>query len=203
MGILGDILGSIVENVVENVKDSSDSKYIEELKPKMMNSAIAGDFEAWFRAQLKLKDFLYSQYNYYDKCDRAVFVDNDGVSVYFEIENADISEWVVCNFANTLGYKPLTANGLTYSDGKQASERVLIKTFAEVARDRVKKVLDELPGNFSFGPIEYDDGTDKNGSYMDRVSQRAEAAAFGDSAKLNQLSGFTYTVPKQEQKSAF
>lgn len=203
MGLLGDLLGSIVENVVENVKDSSDSKYIEELKPKMMNSAIANDFEMWFRSQLNSKPFLYSQYNYYDNCERAVFVDNDGVSFYFEIEVADVSDTAICNFANTLGYKPLTANGLTCSDGKLASERVLIKAFAEVVRDRVKKVFDEIPGNFSFGSIEYDDGTDKNGSYIDRVSQRASAAAFGESAKLNQLSGFTYTVPKQEQKSAF
>ena len=46
MGLLGSILGSVAESISESVKDSSDSKYIDELRPKMMNSAIANDFEA-------------------------------------------------------------------------------------------------------------------------------------------------------------
>lgn len=199
MGLLGSILGS----VAESVRDSSDSKYIEELKPKMMNSAIAADFESWFKSQLEAKPFLYSQYNFYDNCERLVMVDNDCVMVCFEIAKANVSDQVVCNFATTLGYKPLTANGLTCSNGKVASERVLIKAFAEVTREIIKKVLSEIDGNFNFGFIEYDDGTDKNGSYMDQVSQRLHAAAWGESARLDQVAGFTYTVPKQEQKSAF
>lgn len=203
MGLLGSILGSVAESISESVKDSSDSKYIDELRPKMMNSAIANDFEAWFRAKLEEKAFLYSQYNFYDNCERLVIVDNDCVVICFEIAKANVSDEIVCNFANTLGYKPLTANGLTCSNGKAASERVLIKAFAEVAKDRIQKVLNEIPGDFSFGIIEYDDGTDKSGSYMDRVAQRAEASAWGESAKLDQMAGFTYKVPKQEQKSAF
>lgn len=203
MGLLGSILGSVAESISESVKDSSDSKYIEELRPKMMNSAIANDFESWFRDQLEAKAFLYSQYNFYDNCERLVIVDNDCIGICFEIERADVRDEVICNFATTLGYKPLTANGLTYSNGKLATERVLIKAFAEVARDRIQKVLNDVPGNFNFGIIEYDDGTDKSGSYMDRVAQRAEANAWGESAKLDQMAGFTYTVPKQEQKSAF
>ena len=199
MGLLGSILGS----VAESVRDSSDSKYIEELKPKMMNSAIADDFESWFKSQLDEKPFLYSQYNFYDNCERLVGVDNDCILVSFEIAKADVSDVVICNFATTLGYKPLTANGLTCSNGKVASERVLIKAFTEVAKERIKKVLDTISGDFKFGLIEYDDGTDKKGSYLDRASQRANAAAFGESAKLHQVAGFTYTVPKQEQKSAF
>ncbi len=199
MGLLGSILGS----VAKSVKDSSDSKHIEELKPKMMSSAIADDFESWFKSQLEEKPFLYSQYNFYDNCERLVVVDNDCVLVYFEIARANVSDEVVCNFATTLGYKPLSANGLCYSNGKPASERVLIKAFAEVAKERIKKVLDEITGDFKFGFIKYDDGTDKNGSYLDQVAQRANAAAFGESAGLVQTAEFTYTVPKQEQKSAF
>ena len=87
-----------------------------------MNSAIANDFEAWFRAQLDTKPFLYSQHIFYDSCERIVAVD---------------------------------------------------------------------------------DGTDKNGSYMDLITQRAEAAAWGKSAKLEQIAGFRYNVPKQVQRSAF
>lgn len=199
MGLLGSILGSISDGI----RDSSDSKYIEELKPKMMNSAIANDFESWFKSQLEEKPFLYSQYNFYDDCERLVMVDNDSVVVCFEIAKANVSDQVVCNFATTLGYKPLTANGLSCSNGKEASERVLIKAFAEVTREIIKKVLNGITGDFSFGFIEYDDGTDKNGSYMDQVAQRANAAAFGESARLDQVAGFTYTVPKQEHKSAF
>lgn len=194
MGLLGNILGS----VADGIRDSSDSKYIEELKPKMMDSAIAKDFEAWFKLQLEAKPFLYSQYNYYDDCERLVIVDNDCVLVCFEIAKADVSDEVVCNFATTLGYKPLAANGLTYSNGKVASERVLIKTFSEVSREIIKKVLTGIAGSFHFGYIEYDDGTDKNGSYWDQVTQRSL-----DSGRLHQIAGFTYKVPKQEQKSAF
>ena len=199
MGLLGSIIGSITDSI----QDSSDSKYIEELKPKMMNSAIANDFETWFKAQLESSPFLYSQYNFYDDCERLVMIDDDSVIVCFEIAKANVSDSVVCNFANTLGYKPLTANGLSYSNGKSASERVLIKAFAEVVKERIKKVLDALSGDYTFGFIEYDDGTDKNASYLDRVSQKANAYAFGGDAKLEQVAGFTYKVPKQEQKSAF
>lgn len=197
MGLLGSILGSVVEGVI----DSSDSKYVDELKPKMMNSAIADDFETWFKSQLEAKSFLYSQYNFYDDCERLVMMDNDCVIVCFEIARANISDQVVCVFADTLGYKPLTDNGLTCSNGKAASERVLIKAFAEVIRERIKKVLSEIPGDFNFGSIEYDDGTDKSGDYMQRVSQRA--AAWGGVGELHQAAGFTYTVPKPERKSAF
>lgn len=203
MGLFGELLGSIAENISEGIRDSSDSKYIEELKPKMMNSAIANDFESWFKSKLEEKPFLYSQYNFYDNCERLVMVDDDCVVICFEIEKANVSDDVACNYATTLGYKPLTANGLTCSNGKPASERVLIKAFAEVIRERIKKVLNEIPGNYNFGIIQYDDGTDKDGSFMDRVSQRVSAAAYGESAKLDQVAGFTYTVPKQEQKSAF
>lgn len=203
MGLLGSILGSVAESISESVKDSSDSKYIDELRPKMMNSAIANDFEAWFRAQLETKPFLYSQHNFYDSCERIVGVDDDGVFIFFEIEKADYRDEVSCNFATTLGYMPLSANGLMYSNGKPATERVLIKTFAEVVKEKIKNVLDQCQGDFNFGFIEYDDGTDKNGSYMDRITQRAEAAAWGESAKLEQIAGFRYNVPKQAQRSAF
>ncbi len=197
MGLLGSLLGSVVEGVI----DSTDSKYIDELKPKMLNSAIADDFEMWFKSQLEAKPFLYSQYNFYDDCERLVIIDNDCVAVCFEITSANVSDEAVCNFANTLGYKPLTANGLTCSNGKAASERVLIKAFAEVIKERIKKVLNEFSGDFNFGSIEYDDGTNKSGDYMEQVSQRI--AAWGGVAELHQAAGFTYIVPKQEQKSAF
>ena len=117
MGLLGSILGSVAESISESVKDSSDSKYIDELRPKMMNSAIANDFEAWFRAQLETKPFLYSQHNFYDSCERIVGVDDDGVFIFFEIEKADYRDEVSCNFATTLGYMPLSANVLLYSNG--------------------------------------------------------------------------------------
>lgn len=199
MGLFGDIIGAVAGSVM----DSSDSKFIEELRPKMINSAIANDFEAWFRAQLDSSTFLYQQYNYYDNCERIVGVNDDGVFISFEIEGTNVSDQVVCSFANTLGYKPLSANGLTCSNGKPASERVLIKAFAEVVRERIKKVLNEICGDYQFGSIEYDDGTDKSGDYFDQLSQKANAWAYGESAKLEQVAGFLYTVPAQEQKSAF
>ncbi len=199
MGLLGSIIGSIAESI----QGSSDSKYIEEIKPKMMNSAIANDFEIWFKSQLESSPFLYSQYNFYDNCERLVIVDDDGVVICFEIEKTNVDDSCVCSFVNTLGYKPLSANGLSYSNGKPASERVLIKAFAEVVKERIKKVLDAFSGDYTFGIIRYDDGTDKNSSYLDRVSQKANASAFGGDAKLHQASGFTYKVPKKEEKSAF
>lgn len=203
MGLLGSILGSVVENIADGIKEASDEGYIEELLPKMINSALANDFEKWFESQLEIKPFLLSQYNFYDSCERLVIVDNDCVSVSFEIEKANISDEIVCNFATTLGYKPLSENGLTYSNGKIASERVLIKTFAQVIKDKMEKVLDIYSFNFRFSQIEFDDGTDKSASYSDRISQRLDAAAWGDSAKLDQVAGFVYYVAKQEQKSAF
>lgn len=199
MGLLGSLIGS----VAESIQDSSDSKYIEEIKPKMMNSAIADDFEEWFKSQFESQPFLYSQYNFYDDCERLVAVDNDSVVICFKIAKADVSDACVCNFANTLGYKPLSANGLCYSNGKSASERVLIKAFAEVVKERIKSVLKTFSGEYTFGIMEYDDGTDKNASYLDRVSQKANAYAYGESAKLEQRAGFVYKVPKQEHKSAF
>lgn len=199
MGILGNIIGSIADSL----QDSSDHGRIEELKPKMMNSSIAVDFEKWFESQLEASPFLYSQYNFYDNCERLVVVDNDAVVICFEIARANVGDECVCNFANTLGYKPLSANGLSYSNGKSASERVLIKAFAEVVKERIKKVLDTFSGEYTFGIIEYDDGTDKSASYLDRVSQKLSASAFGENARLDQVAGFTYKVPKQEHKSAF
>ena len=199
MGLFGSIIGS----VADGVRDSSDSKFIGELRPKMMNSAIANDFETWFRDQLNSNDFLYHQYNYYDNCERIVAVNDDCVIICFDLEGTNVSEKVICNFATTLGYKPLSANGLTYSNGKLASERVLIKTFAEVVRERIENVLNEIRGDYIFGSIQYDDGTDKSGSYLDQISQRANAWAFGGNAKLDQMAGFSYSVPRQEQKSAF
>ena len=199
MGLFGDIIGAVAGGVM----DSSDSKFIEELRPKMINSAIANDFETWFRAQLDSSTFLYQQYNYYDNCERIVSVNDDCIVISFDIEGTNVSDNVICGFANTLGYKPLSANGLTCSNGKPASERVLIKAFAEVVRERIKKVLNEIRGDYQFGSIEYDDGTDKSGSYFDQISQKANAWAFGESAKLEQVAGFLYTVPAQEQKSAF
>ena len=94
----------------------------------------------------------------------------------------------------------MSANGLTYSDGSSASERVLIKTFVEVVKERIKKVLNNTIGNYTFGVVEYDDGT--SGSFWERTMQTLESATY-ESAKLHQIAGFTYTVPKQEQKSAF
>ena len=174
MGLLGSIIGS----VSDGIRNSSDSKYIEEIKPKMMNSAIADDFEFWFRSQLNLKSFLYSQYNFYDNCERLVIVDDDCVAICFEIEKANVRDECVCNFATTLGYTPLSASGLHYSNGKSASERVLIKAFAEIARQRMEKVFNEVPGNFKFGLIEYDDGTDKNAGYLDQLSQKTSNSRF-------------------------
>lgn len=200
------LLGRIIESAVESVQDSSDSRHIEELKPKMINSAIANDFETWFEAQLKSSPFLYSQYNFYDNCERFVSIDDDCVGICFEIAKANVSDECVCNFATTLGYKPLSANGLSYSNGKPASERVLIKAFAEVAKERIEKALEALPGKYTFGFIKYDDGTDKNASCLERVSQKAEASAYAtisEEVKLHQGAYFTYKVPKQEQKSAF
>lgn len=199
MGLLGKVVGM----VADGVKDSSDLKRINELLPKMMNSPIADDFEAWFKAKLDEKPFLCAQYNYYDKCDRLVGVNDDAVIILFEIENANISEEVICNFANTLGYQPLSANGLSYSDGKIASERVLYKTFAEVVKERIKKVLSALSGEYNFGNIEFDDGVDKNASYMDQINQRTASWAFGGDMKLEQWAYFNYKVPKQASKSAF
>lgn len=191
MGLLGSII---------------DDKRIEEISPKIMNSAIANDFETWFKSQLESSPFLHLQYNFYDNCKRLVIIDDDCVVICFEIEKANVSDECVCNFATTLGYKPLSANGLSYSNGKPASERVLIKAFAEVAKERIEKVLEALPGEYTFSFIEYDDGTDKNASYLERLSQKATASAYAtinEEAKLHQIAYFTYKVPKQEQKSAF
>ncbi len=199
MGLLGSIIGS----VADSIQSSSDGKYIAELKPKMMNSAIADDFEKWFEAQLDSSAFLYSQYNYYDDCERLVVVDDDGVYISFDIEKANVGDECVCNFANTLGYKPLSANGLCYSNGKNASERVLVQAFAEVVKEKIKNILETYPGDFTFGYVQYDDGTDKSASYSDRMLQKMESNVYGGNAKLNQASGFTYKVPKQEHKSAF
>lgn len=185
MGFLGNIIGS---------KD----KLIDELKLKMMNSAIANDFETWFKSQLESSSFLNSQYNYYDDCERLVIVTDDYVGICFEIANANVSDECVCNFANTLGYKPLSANGLSYSNGKSVSKRVLITTFAEVVKERIKKALDTFPGEYTFVGygVLYDDGTDKSASYLDRLSQKLDT-------NLIQSARFRYKVPKQEQKSAF
>lgn len=196
------LLGRIIESASESVQSSSDAKRIEEVSPKMMNSAIANDFETWFKSQLESSPFLHSQYNFYDNCERLVIIDDDCVSIYFEIAKANnVRDACVCNFATTLGYKPLSANGLSYSNGKPASERVLIKAFAEVAKERIEKVLEALPGKYTFGFIKYDDGTDKNASFSERVSQKY--ATIDGEAKLHQVAYFTYKVPKQEQKSAF
>lgn len=204
MGLFGDIIGDMLGSITDSAQSASDSKRIEELKPKMMNSALANDFENWFKLQLESSAFLSSQYNFYDDCKRLVIVDNDGVVICFEIEKANVGDECVCNFANTLGYKPLSANGLTYSNGKPATERVLIKAFAAVVKERIKKVLDTFPEEYTFGySIKYDDGTDKSAGYFDRVQQKAEDMAFGNNSRLRQAAYFTYEVPKQEHKSAF
>lgn len=197
MGLLGNIIGS----VADSVQESSDKKRVEELKPNMMNSAIAKDFEIWFRNQFDSSAFLYSQYNYYDDRSRLVIIDNDCVSILFEIEEANLSDSCVCNFATTLGYKPLSDNGLCYSDGKVVPERILIKTFAEVVRDIIENVLESFIGYCFVGDVRYDDGTDKSGSYSDRMLQKSSEKAFGN--KLYKASYFNYRVPEQEQKSAF
>lgn len=185
MGIFGSIIGS----VANSIQDSSDSKYIEELKPKMMNSAIANDFEMWFEKKLELSPFLYSQYNYYDDCKRLVMIDDCYVIVSFGIEKkgsgiekADVCDAVLYTF---LGYESLSDNNISYSNGKPASKRVLIKAFAEVVREKIKEVLAKFDGDYPFGVIRYADGTDANISLLDHGAY------------------FTYNVPKEEHKSAF
>ncbi len=194
MGLFKSVLGAVT--------GSTEYDNIQELKAKMMNSAIANDFETWFEAQLASLPLLFSQYNYYDDCKRLVLVSDDYVGICLEIPKAGIKEDRVCGFSNTLGYKPLTANGLTYSNGKKASERVLLKAFAEVAKEKMQKVFATVPGEYKFGSVEYDDGTDKNASYLERISQKVNTYGFGEE-KLEQFAGFEYEVPKHELKSAF
>jgi len=168
MGLLGKISGS-------------DARKKEELKQKMMNSPIADSFENWFREALKEKPFLCRQWNYYDSCRRTVYVDNDDVTIVFTIAEADVRDSAVCNFATTLGYKPLNANGLTYSNGKFPELKDLLIPFTEVILERMKKVLAEQSGEFRFCNIECDYKKDP----------------------LHPTAEFLYLVPKNEQKSAF